>query len=182
MRKKMILSIVAIMLFLVLPYHDFLYADPIIRYQTTHLGGVLWQYDYSLSYGSFPALLKKQGIAIFFTYGLYDKLTNLTISSEWNTYVFDPNDILGYPAPGEFDAEALKDDPTIPTAFSVSFDWLGGTGTSPGSQPFLVYDFNEPPAGIIGRGYTTSSTVPEPGTILLLGCGGAGILFWRKKS
>lgn len=180
MKRKTILSILAVGLFLVFSTGGWLLADPIITYETTYLGGSTWQYDYHLFYGTFTPLSIEQGIAIFFVSDLYGILQDKTPSlADWHTYVLQKAIIWGVSVSGEFDAEALTDHPTIPIAFSVGFEWLGSLGAEPGSQPFTIYDNN---FTILSSGYTSRAGVPEPATALLLGWGLGALVLWRKRA
>ncbi len=68
------------------------------------------------------------------------------------------------PDDGIFDAMALVDNAET-DFFSIAFHWLGDG--VPGSQTFEIYDEN---FTLIEQGITTTP-VPEPTTLLLLGFG-----------
>jgi hypothetical protein len=152
-------------------------ADPYtqIRYDIADLGLGRWQYTYEVSNISFPEPIEE--FTIWFGIGSYDNLVIETLNppaNNWNEFVWDPEPVLG--DDGGYDARAkglnigLRESVT---GFSVSFDWLG-TG-SPGSQFYEIID----PAD----GYATIDsgwTVPEPATLLLLICGGLGVMMRRK--
>jgi hypothetical protein len=171
-------TFIAVLLALVLPAAP-ASAGPILYSQATNIGGDVWRYDYILSYDSFGPLAQNQGIAILFAYDQYQNLQDETPPlSDWYTGVLERDVILGVPVDGEFDALALVGDPTIPLAFSVSFEWLG-PGATPGAQPFVAYDFNSDPASVLAEGVTTM--IPEPGTLVLLGLGLVGLVRSRSK-
>lgn len=152
-----------------------------ISYTATDLAdgsdGDLWQYSYILSGAIFN---ENSGFTIYFDYNLYSHLAiqNPTNSAEWDTITLDPDPNL--PDAGVYDALALKDDASLADPFTVSFVWLGGSG-GPGSQYFEIY-IDEPSNSfeILDDGFTTSSAVPEPGTMLLFGTGLAALIGSRR--
>jgi hypothetical protein len=173
---------------------------PIIQYQATNLtdttpGQDLWKYTYTLSYATAEQFLQNQAFAITFDLDLYGSLQDPPPAvSGWETFVFQPN-IDPDPAfnfDGEYDARTLVDNPSIANSFSLAFIWLGGTGTTPGSQPFTLYQFafdtdlNDWIAtDTLGSGQTVvanNTVVPEPATSLLLASGLiAGALLTKKR-
>lgn len=180
MKRRTILSILAVGLFLALSSGGLLLADPIITYQTTYLGGETWQYDYNLGSSSFPSLAKYQFLSILFSYDLYRNLLDETpFHVDWITLVFQRDIIFVPHVDGEFIASAQVNNPEIPITFQVSFEWLGSIGTAPGSQPFTIYDDD---FTILSSGYTSRAGVPEPATALLLGWGLGALVLWRKRA
>jgi hypothetical protein len=95
---------------------------------------------------------------------------------EWDVVLFPIS-----PIDGAYDALALTAGASLAQQFAVSFVWLGGSATSPGSQPFEVYRLDD---GIPGPDPETGQTspVPEPSTLLLLGSGMAVALRRRGGS
>jgi len=175
---------------------------PIIQYQATDLidteaGKDLWEYRYFISYAGADTFLTNQGFTIEFALDFYSGLQNPPpFVIDWDLIVFQPDPILDpeNPAPGGYDAVALQDNPSL-TGFSVTFLWLGGAGTAPGSQPFTVNRLGAPiqdefgewvqPFEQISEGETVvwnPNVIPEPGTILLLASGLiAAAMIHRKK-
>lgn len=135
-----------------------------IAYTATDLpdavpGEDLWEYAYTVSGRTFAA---GEGFSVFFDYTQYTLLESPppAVSADWDIISLQPDVLL--PDDGFYDALALVSAPSLTTAFTVSFVWLG-TGT-PGAQPFDIYN---PAFQTIESGVT----VPEPGTGLLLAAG-----------
>jgi hypothetical protein len=188
--KKLSLCLAAVFMFLFLS--TLLHANPIvnIQYQTIDLadlvaGADLWQYQYSVSYADPGVFLQNQAFAVFFDSSLYKNLEDPPSAvADWFTFVLQPDSEL--PSDGEYDALALTDNPSLANPFSVSFVWLGGSGSNPGSQAFAVNQFDE--AGLfmeqLGSGQTVlmqSNVVPEPNSMLLLGGGLCAMIFVRRN-
>jgi hypothetical protein len=182
--------------------------SPIIQFQSTNLadttpGQDLWEYTYTLSYdpASSGVFMQDQGFAIYFDVNNYGVLQDPPPALlEWSTFVFQPN--IGMPLDGEYDALALVN-PSIPSSFNLTFEWLGGAGTTPGAQPFNLYQYDtngdvlyhfddhgnliddssytgEPPFS--GRTIASNATIPEPATCVLLASGLImGALLYRKR-
>jgi hypothetical protein len=155
-----------------------------IEFEAIHLGGTLWQYDYFLTDGLFDA---QQGFAVFFDPDLYSDLNPVSPAPDWDVLVTIPDPLLD--SDGTYDALALVDNPIFVGPFSVSFTWLGLSGTTPGSQIFNVYTldatgFPEP----IEVGVTTprpTTPVSEPSTLLLCvvsAVAGGVLTRWRRRS
>jgi hypothetical protein len=101
------------------------------------------------------------------------------VGPDWDILTFQPDP--GLFADGVYDALALADDASLLLPFAVTFDWLGGPGTSPGSQAFSINQF-DPLGGIttLESGRTTTAGVPEPATFALMGLG-ASLLVRRSR-
>ena len=177
--------IAATFLYLFLPSPATADPIPIIQYQATDLPDLvpsadLWQYTYTLSYSTADTFLQNQAFAILFDENLYSGLEDPPPSvTDWFVFVFQPD--LGGPYSGEYDAIAEIDDPSIAGKFGLNFIWMGGAGTAPGSQPFVVNEFNSDGNWVreIGTGETI---IPEPATALLLATGLiAGAILYRKR-
>jgi hypothetical protein len=135
-----------------------------VQFTAINLGSGTWQYDYTLQ-GSFSA---NWGVAIYFPTPDYagGSITDLgTGSSDWLTFPLQADPTL--PAPGEYDIDALVDNPSLSSVFDVTFQW-NGTGT-PGTQAFNLYDFSNG-AVLLSSGNTTAAVgaVPEPTPLLLM--------------
>ena len=135
-------------------------------------GQDLWEYSYRLSDVTLTA---NQGFTIFFDLSLYKLLQNPPpfVNADFDLLVAQPD--LALHSNGFYDAQALRNNPSLADPFKEKFVWLG-TGT-PGSQPFTVYnaDFSTQ-----SQGQTTS--VPEPSVLaLLLAAQGAAICHRRSK-
>ncbi len=136
-----------------------------IQYETTNLGSGKWQYTYDVRNISLTEEIKE--FTIWFGIGSYDNLTITTLdppASNWDELVWQPEPFLG--DDGGYDAQAKGLNIGVGEnvqGFAVSFDWLG-TG-NPGSQYYEIIDPMD--FHTIESGYT----VPEPGTLLLLGFG-----------
>ena len=165
-------------------------APIVIKYEVTHVSGDQWLYTYHVSYVD-PAVFEfqaDQGFAIRFPPGApgAELYANLAFpagsppppSADWDVLLQQPD--MNLPSDGLYDALALVNAPSIVgETFPVLFDWLGPAGTRPGSQLFTVYELvNGAPIDLpLGGGVTVPfSSVPEPGTLALLGLGGAALL------
>jgi hypothetical protein len=157
----------------------------VVNVADTTPGEDLWRYVYTVDGSTCDV---EQGFAIFVDHTTYGPLLSSTpdtdreafvsTNSDWDILLLDPD--IGLLADGVFDALALVGSPIV-NSFSVDFLWLG-VGT-PGSQPFYTYQldaFGTPQ--ILESGVTTAAqSVPEPGTLLLLLVGGAGMSALRAR-
>ena len=145
-----------------------------IQYEATGLGSGRWQYSYGVSNISLTEAIEE--FTIWFDFGLYDNLaieTSDPPAGDWDELVIQPEQVLG--DDGYYDALTLGlgiDIGETESGFTVSFEWLG-VG-QPGSQFYEIIDPDT--FETIDSGYT----IPEPGTLLLLGLGSA--VFRRKRS
>ena len=153
----------------------------IIEFEATDLldfvaGDDLWMYRYFVSDFVFDA---DQGFSISFDTALYRNLQDPlpSVGADWDLLAIQPSQAL--PSAGLYDALALVKDASLKHPFSLSFTWLGGPGSAPGSQTFTVNQFDEKGnIKILERGQT--SQVPEPSTLLLVGSGLALALRRRR--
>ena len=123
-------------------------------------GQDLWEYSYQVSG---LTLTTGQGFTIFFDLSLYTLLQNPPpfVNTDWSLLTVQPD--LALHSNGFYDALALRNNPSLADLFKVRFVWLGTGGTTPGAQPYTVYnaDFSTQ-----SQGQTTN--VPEPSTLALL--------------
>jgi len=145
-----------------------------ILYDLSNLGGLRWEYTYSVTNDSLSSSIDE--FTIYFNPGLYDNLIVGNTPADWDPLITQPDPFLV--SDGFYDALALvtgiAPGATV-SGFSVSFDWL--VAGIPGSQFFEVV--NPPTFVVLDSGNTTP--VPEPGTLLLLGSGLIGLIGIGKK-
>jgi hypothetical protein len=135
-----------------------------ILYDLSNIEGNKWEYSYWVSDYTFNTDF---GFTVYFDYGRYENITPVSDSNDWEEISWEPDQSLG---PGVYDALALQDSASLAHPFVVSFNWLAGETPWDYVQDFEVYDLTNPSQiQIIERGTTTP--VPEPGTLLLLGSG-----------
>lgn len=178
MRGKIVVGVVSLCLFA-----TSVFGVPMteIRYETTDLGSGRWEYSYTVVNLLDSLIPEIEEFTIWFDYDLYSDLNIETTTLEssnppagnWHEIVWQREEVLR--DDGGYDALALDTGIVIGEAirgFAVSFDWLG-VG-EPGSQYYEIID----PLNFttIEEGYT----VPEPGTLSLLGLGGL-VLLRRKQ-
>lgn len=180
--NKILFSLAIFSLFLI-PAASFAIS---IEYGLTSLGGSAYQYDYWVTNdGSLGAGVGVSLFDITFDTNLYEE-TSLTIESpsamaaEWlESILFSAPGV-----PAVYDAYALGSGIlTSESGFAVRFCWLDAV-TLPGAQAFTIYDPNT--FEILEEGITTLknnqiSPVPEPGTIVLVGTGLIGLVFFRRR-
>ena len=141
-------------------------ASPIsIQYVATDLtdtdpGDDLWQYAYYVSDFDFQ---HDDGFSIYFDVAFYQSLQDLPPipNADWDPLTYQPDAVL--PSPGIYDALALNDHASLSDPFVITFVWLGGRGTRPGSQPFDLYTM-DPQSGAIAvfESGQTVEQVPDP--------------------
>jgi len=160
-------------------------APILIEYEATQETAIQWRYTYHVSYID-PAFefQADQGFFVRFNPLLYANLVLPAApppSADWDPIVQEPDTTLA--SDGLYDALALVNGPSMPELFPVLFDWLGPQGTTPGSQIFEVYELDAigAPVSIPSFAGVTvpfgggTAAVPEPGTLTLLGLGGAAL-------
>ncbi|MFO1429492.1 MAG: PEP-CTERM sorting domain-containing protein [Candidatus Competibacteraceae bacterium] len=141
----------------------------------TTLGQDLWQYSYTVSDGPVNA---NDGFTIYFDYHLYSDLQDPppVPNGDWDPETGPTS--ISPPANGLYDALALVDGASLADSFTVAFVWLGGAGTTPGSQPLETYtctDLTCSTVDVTGSGVTVSSAIPEPSALALLLTGLIGL-------
>ena len=150
--------------------------DTRIWYDVVDLGTGRWEYTYDVENISLSVPILIEEFTIWFDYDLYDNLivTTPATPAGWDQIFWDPEPVLL--DDGAFDAETLGSGIGIGQIvgdFSVSFDWLGTN--DPGSQLYHIVDPDNYPVPI-----ETGYTIPEPGTLCLMGCG-ALFMFKRRR-
>lgn len=144
-----------------------------IQFDTTNIAGDVWQYSYSVTDFVFGP---NQALFIDFDSELYSDLQDLppAPNADWSTFTLPTSvgspGVVGDLPPGSFVAQPLVDGASLADPFTVTFRWLGADGTTPGSQLFTVYQFNDDgtvPDPITGQ----TSPVPEPATLGLTAIG-----------
>lgn len=155
-----------------------------IQFQTTDLADVvagddLWQYQYLISDFTFGA---DQGFSIYFDTTLFSNLQDPppAVGSDWDLISVQPD--LQLPSDGFFDGLALMNGASLTLPFSLTFNWLGGSGSQPGSQFFEIYQLDQSGALSVLESGQTTSRVPEPSTLALLGMGLAAAVLRRRRS
>jgi len=144
-------------------------------------GEDLWMYDYFVSDFTFEA---GQGFSTYFDPLLYANLQAAPrAGADWDPIAIQPDTAL--PSFGFYDALALANGAGLDDPFTVSFVWLGGAGSAPGSQEFTVNQFDS--AGNVSfleTGLTVaqgSAAVPEPATGVIFGLGAAMAYRLRRR-
>ena len=133
-----------------------------IAYETAQVTGSTWQFSYTITNDSLGAPLRE--FTVFFDRNLYSGLSVAGSPGGWDSIVVQRD--LGLPADGYFDS--LISAPGLAVAatqggFTAQFTWLG-SGT-PGAQSFTIVD----PVTFQTLESGTTTTVPLPGTVGLLG-------------
>jgi hypothetical protein len=154
----------------------------IIEFEVTQVATNQWRYDYFVTNDSLAGSIDE--LTIWFDLGQYSNLTSASSPSGWDPLAVQPDPLL--PDDGFFDVLALGSGVAPGQSlggFSVLFDWLG-TGV-PGAQLFEVIDpetFLATDSGSTRPRVVTPpvTSVPEPGTLGLLGCGLLALAFARR--
>lgn len=174
-----------------------------IFYEVENVGGDTWQYTYSVGNETGSII---DWFTIFFDPALY--LFDLVVDpfgfeevdpnvldgpAGWDLFAAPPDFFFpGSPdnSEGLFDVCGFVDDflPCFGNAavnpgalvggFTVRFDWLGGPGSTPGSQPFTLFGEDLPATPTL---FTQPVAVSEPGSLTLLGVGLLLLLFGRRR-
>lgn len=149
-----------------------------IWYETTDLGSGRWEYTYTVVNLPESLIPEIREFTVWFKYGDYYGLVVTTPETPagWDQIVVQPEPVLE--DDGFYDAVTLTVGIGIGesiSGFSVSFDWLPGTG-EPGSQFYEIID------PVTFETIESGMTVPEPTTILLVGLGGLVLLRKRHRN
>lgn len=136
----------------------------------TSPGQDLWEYSYQVTGVTFAA---GQGFTIFFDRALFAQLQSPPpfVNADWDPLTIQPD--LALNSDGFYDAQALRNNPSLADLFRVSF--VRRSTATPGSQPYAIYDAN---FSTISQGQTTN--VPEP-TSLALFVAAASLLARRLR-
>ena len=143
----------------------------------TTVGEDLWRYDYSIT-GPVDAF---GSVNLLFSAASYANLVSQTTDANLSLLDVQPDTLGGgdgivfvTPINGLLAADVA--------ALSVDFVWLGGSGSTPGAQPFEVVDGNGGPAGTgVTRLQSGGGTVPEPSALLLTTTALLALLARRKR-
>jgi hypothetical protein len=186
MTRSLGVSLVAVLLFLA-PGPEAAQAI-VVTYEAIDLtdttpGEDLWRYVYAVSDFSPAADIAVETLFDPTLYGsLQDPAPGVT---GWDILTLQPDANL--PDVGRYSALALSTGASLAEPFELTFAWLGGPGTAPGSQPFEVNSFDTQGGFLdtLATGLTTPATpsaVPFPGTLVLLVTGLLGIRLLRPRS
>ena len=157
------------------------WAAPTVIFTVTDLadttaGEDLWRYDYTVS-GPVDAF---GSLNLLFSPALYASLQSQTLDPNLSLLDVQPDALA--PADGIVyitPINALLAAET--TALSVDVVWLGGMGSTPGSQAFEVVDGA---GSLVGRGVSrplNGGTVPEPSALLLAATALLALTAKRKR-
>ena len=158
------------------------WAAPTVIFVATDLadttaGQDLWRYAYTIT-GPVDAF---GSVNLLFSPASYAQLVSQT--SDANLNLLDSQPDTGLPADGIVSITPLSGLLATDTAaLSVDFVWLGGVGSTPGTQAFSTVDGNGGDAGS-GRTRLQSSggNVPEPSALLLTATALLGLLALRRR-
>lgn len=157
----------------------------LIEYDLTSLGGNNYQYDYTVTNtGTVTAI---DEFTIYFDLGLFANIQSVAAPTGWDPLAIQPDAALS--ADGFFDGLALSaplfNGESI-GGFSVRFEWLGATGSLPGSQEFDIVDPFTFASLFSGNTVAAqvSGAVSSPATfsIILLGLAMLGCRRFRSKT
>jgi PEP-CTERM motif len=145
-----------------------------VQFDVTQVSGNVWQYQYFVSGRTFAA---NQAFTIFFDPTLYTSLQSPPPSAtDWHTFVLQPD--LNLNSSGNYTSEALVDNASLSSSFSLTFMFIG-LGT-PSSQLFEVdqFDASGKLTSVLSTGVTSpvTSRVSEPSSIVLMGIGVIGLV------
>ncbi len=148
-------------------------------------GNDLWRYVYVVAGFADPANVAFETL---FAPGLYTDLEDPppVVNADWDIVTIQPDPLL--PDVGRYSALALVDGASLPDPFTLTFVWLGGPGTRPGSQPFEInqLDASGDFIATLETGVTiparAAPSVPLPSTLLLAVSGLVAMVLARRRS
>ncbi len=146
-----------------------------IVYTTNETAEGRWEYTYEVINIDLEVPIEE--FSIWFDYGLYDDIvieTSEPLSLEWDEIVIQPEPVIE--DDGFYDALALVagiESGEKVSGFKVSFDWLGQD--EPGSQFYEIID------PVTFETIDSGNTIPEPGTVILLGLGALALYRRRRR-
>lgn len=183
MRKRRAWSLLA----LVLLYPGQTCAIPITFTVTVDpLVGGVYRYTYTVSNdGSLGVEVAVELFDILFPTNLYEEsslafVTPSALTTDWSELIL----VSAPGVPAAYDVSTLTGGivgGASVTGFAVESRWLGGP-RGPGAQAFEVFDPHT--FALLQSGTTIpaqATVIPEPGTLVLLGSGIVGLLWWRRR-
>ena len=135
-----------------------------IQFSVTPLPGAgNFRYNYTISGINFQA---NQDLDLIFPIGQFTNLTNPVAGAGFTTFVFQPNNPIGFD--GDFILFATVNNPSLAGPFGIDVTFLGSG--QPGAQAFMIDQFDGPSpnanfVNTISSGTTQpagGTTVPEP--------------------
>lgn len=147
-----------------------------VSYQSSHLGGTQWRYDYTVLNDTLAAPIDE--FSVFFAPGLYANLQDASSAPGWDVLMIQPDPAI--PGDGYLDALALAAGIAPGAAaggFAVVFDYFGAG--APPAQAFTVWDpltFAVIDSGVV----TAAAVLPLASTAWLL-LAGLLPLAWRYR-
>jgi hypothetical protein len=148
-----------------------------IRFQVINLGSNSFSYNYSITGITFQ---QNEELDIRFDPALYGILSNPVAGPGFQLTLLQPNNPPG--TFGDYDALAMINNPSLAGPFGLNFTFLGAG--QPGSQPFLINQFDQTGHFIstVEAGFTSS--IPEPASLSLAGIGLiiGGVLFAIRRT
>jgi hypothetical protein len=146
-----------------------------IKFQTTPLGGNLYQFDYTLTGFTFQA---NQELDFRFDPSVYGNLSNPVAPAIFQTGIFQTNNPPG--ASGDYWIYTTTDNPSTVGQFSVDAIY-NGPGM-PSSQQYVLYQFNDGGnlTGTIASG-AANPAIPEPASVGLTGLALVTGAYWFRR-
>ena len=142
------------------PGIEVIFRCAVVDLADTTPGQDLWEYRYQVTG---LTLTVGQGFTIFFDLGLYTLLQSPPpfANADFNLLVAQPD--LALNSNGFYDALASRNNPSFADPFTLRFVWLGTAGSTPGAQPYTVYN-----ADFTTKSQGQTTNVPEPSAMALL--------------
>jgi hypothetical protein len=187
MTRTLVVAWLAAVLLCLAPAPDAAHAI-VITFEATDLadttpGDDLWRYVYTITdFSPVPDV----AVETLFGHTLYRDLQDPAPGvGGWDILTLQPDSNL--PDVGRYSALALSAGVSLAEPFDLTFVWLGGPGTAPGSQPFELNAFDAQ-SGVLAplaTGCTTPAApqaVGLPGTLVLTLSGLLGLGLLRSRS